>query len=182
MTVKDLDLNIYGPWYKPFWQNIYFWLIVILILLGLVSLIIFLYQKYWKSNTDRLGANLTPQLRALRELEQLLRAIPNTEKSADFYSNLVTILKKYLVTQFLAEDLLAKTDLELFDFLQARGNLTHGQSDLLSELLTARARARFTALSFDQALARHDLYRCIEFVEFVVPEKISDIPENTKNS
>lgn len=170
MTVKDLDLNIYGPWYKPFWYNIYFWLIISLILVGLVSLIIWLYRKYYKSKLNSSGDNLTPQLRAMRELEQLLRAIPNIEKSADFYSKLVTILKKYLVTQFITVDLLAKTDLELFDFLQTYGQLTHGQSDLLSELLTARARARFTALSFDQALARHDLYRCIEFVEFVVPK------------
>lgn len=175
MTVKDLDLNIYGPWYKPFWHNIYFWLIISLISVGLISLIVWLYRKYYKSKLNSLGDNLTPQLRAVRDLNQLLRMISSVEKSADFYSKLVTILKKYLITQFTTADLLAKTDLELFDFLQAHGNLTHGQSDLLSELLTARARARFTALSFDQALARHDLYRCIEFVEFIVPR-------NTKNS
>jgi hypothetical protein len=169
MTVKDLDLNIYGPWYKPFWYNIYFWLIISLILMGLVSLIIWLYRKYYKSRLTNFSDNLTPQQSALRELDQLLKAIPNIEKSADFYSKLITILKKYLVTQFTTVDLLAKTDLELFDFLRAYGNLTHGQNDLLSELLTARARARFAALSFDQALARHDLYRCIEFVEFVMP-------------
>ncbi len=181
MTIKDLDLNIYGPWYKPFWYNIYFWLIISLILVSLISLIVWLYQKYYKSNLAKSSDNLTPQLRALRELEQLLRAISSFEKSADFYSKLVTVLKKYLVTLFATEDLLAKTDLELFDFLQVHGNLTHGQSDLLSELLTARAKARFAALNFDQALARHDLYRCIEFVEFVTPIDISEITERSKN-
>ncbi|HLB94443.1 MAG TPA: DUF4381 family protein [Candidatus Babeliales bacterium] len=178
MTVKDLDLNIYGPWYQPFWYSTYFWLITALILVGLVSLIVWLYRKYYKSRLINLSDNLTPQQRALRELEQLLKAIPNIEKSADFYSNLVTVLKKYLVTQFTTVDLLAKTDLELFDFLQVHGNLTHGQSDLLSELLTARAKARFAALSFDQALARHDLYRCMEFVEFIVPIDSSETTEN----
>src|SRR3990167_707097 len=163
--IQDLDLQIYGLWYQPFWQTRFFWALILTFSVGLIGLIYWLYSRYRGQKSQILYQQLNPQQQALVALERLQKRLSGLDQASEFYGQLVNILKTFLVAKYAEHDLLSMTDSELYQFLRTQAQLTLPQLELLGELLTARSQARFAALNFDQALARHDLYRVQEFVE-----------------
>lgn len=162
---QDLDLQIYGLWYQPIWHTKWFWGLVLVGVSVIVIGAYLLYRKYHGKQAQLLYQKLSPQQQALVALKRLDKKINSLHDSREFYGQLVGALKTFLLAKYAEHDLLSLTDHELYQFLRRQGGLNLAQLDLLAELLTARSQARFAALSFDQALARHDLYRVMEFIE-----------------
>ena len=111
--MDKLDLEIYGPWYKPFWQEPYFYFIATALAASVTLLLFWLFLKKRKKVVQQ----KTPQEIVLAKLNELKAKNFDVQSSKQFYFELTSILKQYLTVQCDC-DLMGKTDGETVGFLQ----------------------------------------------------------------
>lgn len=85
--------DIYDVWYQPFWQQTWFLvsgIIVVLLLIGVVS--------YWFYNRQKSGIVITADEQALSSLYHLQKH--KMDSSKQFYTGLTRTLKRYLQERY----------------------------------------------------------------------------------
>lgn len=107
--------DIYDVWYQPFWQQTWFLvsgIIVVLIFMGIVG--------RWLYNRQKTEIILTPYERALTSFYHLQKSKMDSPKQ--FYSGLTSTLKQYLQNRYQLF-LLGTTDDEMRVILKKENNV-----------------------------------------------------------
>lgn len=116
MNTDELHIkDIYDIWYRPFWQQTWFVIAGIVLLLTLLSLV-----AYWFFSRRKKVTIPSPAERALTKLEVMLRG--ETHNPKIFYGKLTALLKEYLGKE-LALPLVGTTDDEMFEVLRSKQKL-----------------------------------------------------------
>lgn len=114
MENLGLDLEIYGPWYLPFWKTKLFFICILMIFLVILITAIFFIKKFLKKLPQK-QIFLQKILAKLIDLKKLIK-----NESIDckfFYFQMTELYKEYILINF-GLNVESKTDSELIDFLK----------------------------------------------------------------
>lgn len=162
--------DIYDTWHVPFWQTKTWHVCLLIIGLLIMTAIIGLFIKWYRSRK----IVLSPWEHALLGLKSLRK---NNQATADcgkeFYGALTSILKKYLHERYgfdtgVSGAALAKTDEEFLYYIEKKGFSSDFMADLQTIFLSS-VTIKFANMQALQNQIDRDLELAISFVRRTVP-------------
>ena len=150
MNLIDQLHDIYDISYQPFWQHVWFKILSIIFLLGVVGGAVFLFMRkkrkeqkkpYWQEAGEKLKA-----------LEVYCTTSAEYE---EFYKNLTSIMKDYL-GEYYKKDLTSKTDQEVVYYLAHVGALPYVR-DGMDTLYKNAVGVKFAQKEAACTVMQHDL-------------------------
>jgi short subunit fatty acids transporter len=154
--------DVYEHVHIPFWQTSYFTYSIIALCILLIGLSICYYLKRRKK------AQLPIWALSIDDIESLKRNnLARADKGKEFYSELTSILKKYLYRRF-AVDSIGKTDAELIRYLNAQ-KFSVDLTQELQEIFSGVTIIKFANVQAAQEQIDRDIQRSIMFIKKTVP-------------
>lgn len=162
---KNLDIyDIYGFYYKPFWQTTNFKIIISLVILLILFIISFFVYKFFLKKR----LTLTAWDWAFDKLKKL--SIDKLNKKSDFkffYFELTNIIKLYLLKRY-SWDVKYKTDEELIILLKEK-NFDSILIKYLQDINSSSLYVKFADETVLKNQAEIDLKKVFEFIEKTRP-------------
>lgn len=169
MQTDELKLyDIYGVWYRPFWQQPWFY--IALIILGLIIICIGLYciYKIYFAKKNKISV----EQQVLNDIEKIEhKDLQNRNDLKQAYFEVTIILKKYLSYRY-DISLHSLTDAEVMQTLQNKA--PQRVVDILHRLLDAIVRVKFADYTAEKKNLKSDL----EAIKTIILE--TKIIENKK--
>lgn len=159
--------DIYGYFYRPFWQTHIFKMIIITLCALVVLFCSYMLILYLKKRKNKI-TTLSSWEWALKELNQLsLKKQFNKNEYKHFYFELTKIVKKYLYKRY-KWNVKDKTDDELIIFLQEK-SFDQILLNNLQEILHGALLIKFADETTLQSQIEKDLKLIIEFIKKTIP-------------
>lgn len=160
MLTKKYGLHeIHGLWHIPFWQTVFFKIIISIVSITLVmSLILatfFLIKKFRKRKLA------LPWLRALNYLSITEQKITTQDKFSEMYIEIIVIIKQYLAS-FFSENLQAMTDTQLLIFLSQKS------SDELKKNIEILYKPAYIVKYAHESVDRIQLYEFLQVARAII--------------
>ena len=170
---KNNLFSIYGMWHVPLWQTNYFYGVLAIGGIFLMTLILWYGIKKYRASKRKGESPWDVALKELVDIEQTLSGKEMLGKT--FYFRLTWMFKRYLNARY-GYDVYGKTDGELVSFLEITGLAPNLVQDI-RRIFEGSSVIKFANEQVVQERIRNDLVASITFIK-----KTTFTKKTTKNS